>query len=172
MVRSTITRALTALAAALPAFLGSGPPLPAQVPGAAQAPAAAFFLQVSPQGGGRCVTLPSRQSAQGQTLEMQDCNNSPSQMFTYDRANMHLRTGGLCVDADDGQPGTVVKLSPCDGKANQAWKIEQKDTFVKLIGINGLCFDIRYGSTSAGALLQVWDCGDAEPNQLWRFSRP
>jgi hypothetical protein len=171
MVRSTTSRALTALTAALPAFLGSAPRLLAEEAGT-QAPAAAFFLQISPQGGGRCVTIPSRQSAQGDTLEMQDCNNSPSQIFTYDRANMHLRTGGLCVDADDGQPGTLVKLSSCDGKANQVWKIEQKDNFVKLIGINGLCFDIRYGSTSAGALLQVWDCGDAEPNQLWRFSRP
>ena len=170
--RSSTADALTALAAALTAFIGSAPRLPAQEAGLAQAPAAAFFLQVSPQGGGRCVTIPSRQSAQGQTLEMQDCNNSPSQSFTYDRTNMHLRTGGLCVDADDGQPGTLVKLSSCDGKANQVWKIEPKDNFVKLIGMNGLCFDIRYGSTSAGALLQVWDCGDAEPNQLWRFSRP
>jgi len=170
--RSSTTHALTALAAALAAFLGSGPRVPAQQAGIAQAPAPTFFLQVSPQGGGRCVTIPNRQPAQGQTLEMQDCNNSPAQIFTYDRTNMHLVTGGLCVDADNGQPGTLVKLSSCAGNANQVWKIEQKDNFMKLVGINSLCFDIRYGSTSAGALLQVWDCGDAEPNQLWRFSRP
>jgi hypothetical protein len=171
-VRSRTIPVLTALAAALPAFFGSGPQVVAPEAGIAQTPAPTFLLRVSPQGGGRCVDSPNRQPAQGQTLEMQDCNNSPSQIFTYDRTNMLLRIGGLCVDAEDGQPGTLVKLRSCDGKANQVWKIEQKDNFIKLIGINGLCFDIRYGSTSAGAQLQVWDCGDAEPNQLWSFSRP
>jgi hypothetical protein len=160
------------LAAALMGILGYAPRLPAQEAGMQQPPETAFLLQVSPQGGGRCVTVPNGQSFQGQTLEMQDCGNSPSQSFTYDRTNMHLRIGGLCVDADDGQSATLLKLKSCDGKASQAWKIEPKDRFAKLIGANGLCFDIRYGWTSAGAQLQVWDCGEAEPNQLWRFARP
>jgi Ricin-type beta-trefoil lectin domain len=165
MPKSSITRVLGTLAAALPAFLDSGSRLPAQTPGPT------FLLQVSPQGGGRCVETANREFAQGQRLEMQDCNNSPAQIFAYDQANLRLMIGGLCVDADAGQPGTLVKLSSCNGAANQVWKVEQKDGFSKLVGMNGLCFDIRYGSTSAGAQLQVWDCGEAEPNQLWRFSR-
>ena len=128
-------------------------------------------LQISPQGGGHCIDVPNREFVRDQQLQMQDCNNSPAQIFTYDPANMHLTIGGLCVDARGGQPGDLVRLWPCDGGANQAWKAEQKGDFTKLVGVNGLCLDIRYGSTAAGAPVQSWNCGDSEPNQLWIFQR-
>jgi Ricin-type beta-trefoil lectin domain len=128
-------------------------------------------LQISPQGGGRCIDVPDRKFVEGQGLQMLDCNNSPAQIFTYDPANMRLAIGGLCIDADGGKPGDLVKLSSCGGGPNQAWKAEQKGSFTKLLGPNGLCLDIRYGSTESGALVQSWNCGDAEPNQLWSFQR-
>jgi Ricin-type beta-trefoil lectin domain len=128
-------------------------------------------LQISPQGGGRCIDVPDRKFVQGQGLQMLDCNNSPAQIFTYDPASMRLTIGGLCIDGDGGKPGDLVKLSSCDGRATQAWKAEQKGNFTKLLGVNGLCLDIRYGSTESGALVQSWNCGDAEPNQLWSFQR-
>jgi len=128
-------------------------------------------LQISPQGGGKCAEVPNREFVRDQQLQMQDCNSSPAQTFTYDQARTRLTIGGLCVDANGGQPGDLVKLWPCDGGANQVWKVEQKGTFAKLIGTSGLCLDIRYGSTASGAPLQSWTCGDAEPNQLWSFQR-
>jgi len=128
-------------------------------------------LQISPQGGGKCAEVPNREFVRDQQLQMQDCNSSPAQTFTYDQAKTRLTIGGLCVDANGGQPGDLVKLWPCDGGANQVWKVEQKGTFAKLIGTSGLCLDIRYGSTASGAPLQSWTCGDAEPNQLWSFQR-
>ena len=126
-------------------------------------------LQISPQGGGKCAEVPNREFVRDQQLQMQDCNSSPAQTFTYDQARTRLTIGGLCVDANGGQPGDLVKLWPCDGGVNQVWKLEQKGTFAKLIGTSGLCLDIRYGSTASGAPLQSWTCGDAEPNQLWSF---
>ena len=128
-------------------------------------------LQVSPQGGGRCVDVPDREFVQNKGLQMRDCNNSLGQIFTLDPANMHLMIGGLCVDANGGQPGDLVKLSSCDRGANQVWKVEQKGNFAKLVGASGLCFDIRYGSTESGAPLQSWNCEDTAPNQLWSFQR-
>jgi Ricin-type beta-trefoil lectin domain len=139
--------------------------------GAASAQGFQAALQISPQGGGRCIDVPDRKFVQGQGLQMLDCNNSPAQIFTYDPANMRLIIGGLCIDADGGKPGDLVKLSSCDGRPNQAWKSEPKGNFTKLLGVNGLCLDIRYGSTESGALVQSWNCGDAEPNQLWSFQR-
>ena len=128
-------------------------------------------LQISPQGGGKCAEVPNREFVRDQQLQMQDCNSSPAQTFTYDQAKTRLIIGGLCVDANGGQPGDLVKLWPCDGGANQVWKVEQKGNFAKLVGTSGLCLDIRYGSTASGAPLQSWTCGDAEPNQLWNFRR-
>ena len=138
--------------------------------GAAFAQGYRTTLQISAQGGGKCIDVPNREFVRDQRLQMMDCNNSPSQIFTYDPANMRLTIGGLCVDANGGQPGDLVKLWSCDGGANQVWKIEQKGNFSKLVGTNGLCLDIRYGSTAAGAPLQSWTCGDAEPNQLWSLN--
>jgi hypothetical protein len=128
-------------------------------------------LQISPQGGGHCIEVPNRDFVQDQGLQMADCNGSGAQNFNYDPASLHLTIGGLCVDANGGQPGALVKLSACAGGANQAWKAEPKGNFTKLVGQNGLCLDIRYGSKEIGAPVQSWNCGDSEPNQLWSLQR-
>ena len=139
--------------------------------GAALAQEYQMALQISPQGGGKCAEVPDREFVRDQRLQMSDCNNSPGQTFAYDQARTRLTIGGLCVDANGGQPGELVKLSPCDGGANQVWKVEQRGNFAKIVGTSGLCLDIRYGSTASGAPLQSWNCGDSEPNQLWIFQR-
>jgi hypothetical protein len=128
-------------------------------------------MQISPQGGGHCIEVQDRLFAPDQHLQMADCNNSAAQMFAYDGAGMRLTIGGLCVDADAGQPGDLVKLATCRDDAGQIWKVEPKGNFAKLIGKNGLCLDVRYGSTERGALVQSWTCADAAPNQLWSFQR-
>jgi Ricin-type beta-trefoil lectin domain len=125
-------------------------------------------LQVSPQGGGHCIAVAGAFAAE-QRLQMQDCNNSPAQLFSYDQAAARLKIGGFCVDADGGQPGDLVKLAPCSGSPRQSWKLERKGEFVAFAGPTNLCLDIRYGSTELGAPLQSWNCGEAEPNQLWRI---
>jgi hypothetical protein len=139
--------------------------------GPAVAQAFQTALQVSPAGGGRCIEVPDQAYFQDQQLQMMDCDSSPAQSFTYDPAKNRLSIGGLCVDANGGQPGDLVKLWSCNGGANQVWKAEQKGDFTKLVGMNDLCLDIRYGSKESGAPLQSWTCGEAEPNQLWIFQR-
>ena len=145
--------------------------LPMLLAGAGLAQEYQTTMQISPQGGGNCIEVPNRDFVPDKQLQMASCNNSPAQIFTYDQANMRLKIGGLCVDANGGQPGVLVKLWSCDGGANQVWKAEQKGNFTKLVGTSSLCLDIRYGSKEIGALLQSWNCGDAEPNQLWNIQR-
>jgi hypothetical protein len=128
-------------------------------------------LQVSPQGGGKCIDVPDREFVPDKRLQMSDCNNSAGQTFSYDPASMRLKIGGLCLDANGGQPGELVKLWPCDGGPNQVWKVEPQGGFVKLLGINGHCLDIRYGSQESGAPLQSWPCPEPQQNQLWSLRR-
>src|ERR1700719_1426597 len=123
-------------------------------------------LQISPLGGGHCIEVPNRDFVQDQGLRMADCNGSAAQNFNYDPASLHLTIGGLCVDANGGKPGGLGKLSACAGGAHPAWKAEPKGTCTKLVGQNGLCLDIRYGSKERAAPVQSWTCGDSEPNQL------
>jgi hypothetical protein len=129
------------------------------------------MLQISPQGGGHCVEVPNGDAVADRGLQMAECNSGAAQMFIYDPAAMHLMIGGLCVDANGGKPGDLVKLARCATGAGQIWRSEPKGNFTKLVGGSGLCFDIRYGSKELGAPVQSWNCGDAEPNQLWVFQR-
>jgi hypothetical protein len=128
-------------------------------------------LKIAPEGGGKCISIASREAVQGEGLQMQDCEGSPGQIFTRDQAKERLMIGGLCVDANGGGPGDLVKLSACDNAAGQTWKREQKGDFVKFVGVKGLCLDIRYGSKDRGAPLQSWTCEDAAPNQLWSLQQ-
>jgi endo-1,4-beta-xylanase len=129
------------------------------------------MLQISPQGGGRCIEVPNGDFVQDRGMQMAECSSTAAQTFVYDPAGMHLTIGGLCVDANGGKPGDLVKLSPCGAGASQTWRSEPKGNFTKLVGQNGLCLDIRYGSKEIGAPVQSWNCGDSEPNQLWLFQR-
>ena len=129
------------------------------------------LLQISPQGGGHCIEVPNGDAVPDSGLQMAECNSGAAQMFIYDPAAMQLTIAGLCVDAAGGKPGDLVKLSACAAGANQSWKSEPKGNFTKLVGQNGLCLDIRYGSKEIGAQVQSWNCGDSEPNQLWIFQR-
>jgi hypothetical protein len=152
---------MAASAAALLTFFVAG----------ASAQSFSTMLQISPQGGGHCIEVPNFDFVQDQGLQMADCNSSAAQTFVYDPAGMHLQIGGLCVDANGGKPGDLVKLSACAAGAGQIWKSEAKGNFTKFVGQNGLCLDIRYGSKENGAPVQSWNCGDGEPNQLWILQR-
>jgi hypothetical protein len=127
-------------------------------------------LQVSPEWGGRCITVPDAAFVPDQGLQMLECSGSPAQTFTYDQGKMRLTIGGLCVDAMGGKPGDVVKLRACNGGPDQTWKLDPKGGFANLIGTSGLCLDIRFGSKEAGAALQNWTC-EGQSNQLWNFQR-
>ena len=129
------------------------------------------LLRISPSAGGHCVEVPGGDAVAGQGLQMADCDSSAAQTFIHDPAAMHLSIGGLCIDANGGKPGDLVKLAPCAAGAGQIWRSEPKGNFTKLVGQNGLCLDIRYGSKELGAPVQSWTCGDSEPNQLWSFQR-
>ena len=129
------------------------------------------MLQISPPGGGHCIEVPGGDAVSERGLQMAECNSSAAQIFVYDPAGMHLTIGGLCVDANGGKPGDLVKLRSCAAGPAQIWKSEPKGNFTKLVGPNGLCLDIRYGSKESGAPVQSWTCGDSEPNQLWLFQR-
>jgi hypothetical protein len=129
------------------------------------------MLQISPPGGGHCIEVPGGDAVADRGLQMAECNSGAAQTFIYDPAAMQLTIGGLCVDANGGKPGDLVKLARCTAGAGQTWKSEPKGNFTKLIGGSGLCLDIRFGSKELAAPLQSWNCGDAEPNQLWVFQR-
>jgi streptogrisin C len=141
------------------------------IAGPACAQAYKTSMQVSPQGGGKCIDVPNRQFNAGQELQMADCKIILSQTFSYDPVLKTIAIGGHCVDANGGKPGELVTLQLCEGGAGQVWKAQKQGKFIKFVGVAGLCLDVRYGSKENGALVQSWNCGKAAPNQLW-FLQP
>lgn len=122
----------------------------------------AIVIQSSPEAGGKCVDVRNQQFVQGMPLQTWPCNDTPAQIFSYEISEGRLTIGGLCVDAwgGKGQSGDPLRLYPCNGGANQTWSLKQNKNYLKFVGINGLCIDIREGD------LVLATCGEAA-SQNW-----
>jgi len=123
-------------------------------------------IKSAPDGGGRCIDVPTSDFKPGRHLQMWDCNDSPAQTFAFDALNGRLSVADLCVEAGDGrgQQGEPIQLAKCSGAANQVWRTEPLGNFYKFVGINGLCIDIAHRSKENSASLWVWPC-QGSPNQ-------
>ena len=69
-------------------------------------------MQISPQGGGRCIDALNRELVQGQRLQMMDCSNLPAQFFTYDPANNRLSIGGSVSTQTAANPAISSSSGP------------------------------------------------------------
>lgn len=121
-----------------------------------------IVIQSSPEAGGKCIDVRNQQFERGIPLQTWPCNQTPAQIFSYEVAEGRLTIGGLCVDAwgGKGRIGDPLRLHPCNGGANQTWSLKQNGNYLKLVGINGLCMDIREGDIVLGT------CGEAV-SQNW-----
>jgi Ricin-type beta-trefoil lectin domain-like len=81
----------------------------------------------------------------------------------------------LCLDIPDSNttPGTLVQLYPVDkpgGARNQQWKyISVRDNRVYIASAlnEKLVLDLRGGGATPHTLIQIYDVGDMQPNQIW-----
>jgi hypothetical protein len=117
-------------------------------------------IQSTPDGGGKCIDVTNGELKAGVRLQMWDCNDTASQIFSFDASAARLSVGSLCVEASGGrgQPGDLLALAPCNGAPSQAWKADPDGNLVKLVGINGLCFDIANNSKENRAALAIARC--------------
>ena len=75
-----------------------------------------------------------------------------------------IRALGKCLDinAASSANGTRVQIYQCNGTDAQRWTIGADHTIRGF----GKCLDAG-GPGANGTLLQIWDCGNAQPNQTW-----
>jgi hypothetical protein len=137
----------------------------------APAPAATLrmVIQSHPDVGARCIDVPNAQLVPGMRIQMWDCNNTVAQTFSYDDTNLQLTIGNLCMESwGRGDPQDTVGLGSCNGQANQHWKIVASGNYYQIVGVNGLCLDIRYGVKENGTPLDIYTCAAAPVVQrLW-----
>ena len=96
-----------------------------------------------------------------------------AQVFSYDETNQQIKIGSLCVESwGRGDPQDPVGLEACGDKANQRWRMVASGNYHQIIGINGLCLELRNGVKENGAALHIMNCDANKPQQLWTLKTP
>lgn len=113
--------------------------------------------------GGKCVDVQAAGTANGTPIQLYTCNGTGAQQWTVG-GDGSIQALGKCMDvtAANSANGTRVQLYDCNGTAAQKWTIGSDHT----IRAYGKCLDAG-GPAADGTLLQIWDCGNAQANQLW-----
>lgn len=139
----------------------------------------------------KCLDLKDGQHGNGNTLQIWDCNGSPSQQWIFYGA-YPLSFGivsaidtSKCVDAGDMSNGQVLKIWDCNGLNQQKFGYDcvfpgtktlvlaSSTHMAALANHTGLssplatkCADLAGGIDQDGIVAQVWDCNGLE-NQKW-----
>jgi hypothetical protein len=137
-------------------------------PNLAGAETVRMVIQSHPDAGSRCVFVPNLQSAKGTRLQMLDCNNTVSQIFTYDDQSQQLKIRDLCVESiGPGDAQDAAGVGTCNGGANQHWRMEAVKDHYQLVGINNRCLEVQGDVNVKGTPLDIQDCDAAAARQLW-----
>ncbi len=122
---------------------------------------------VAGDNGAKCVDDNNGSTANGNKIQMWDCDGyGPAQNWTVN-SNGTLTIGGKCMDITGANynNGTLVQLYTCWGGANQQWEAVNG----QLVNpASGKCLDDPAGITTNGTQLQIWSCWGGI-NQQWRL---
>ncbi|MFD8978422.1 ricin-type beta-trefoil lectin domain protein [Streptomyces sp. NPDC059564] len=124
-------------------------------------PSAAGTSLVSGVSDTKCADDNTGGTADGNRIQIWDCNGSGPQQFEI-RENGELRVLGKCVDA--AANGTLVQLWTCNGTGPQQWLPQADGSLYN--PMSNRCVDLPQGRTDNGTQLQLWDCNGSNP-QRW-----
>lgn len=118
---------------------------------------------------GACLDLQGGKAVNDTPLQIQTCNNSPAQKFTFtpDDPATDTDTGSLrvlgdwCANVPGSTAGSAIGVRPCTGSAAQ--KLVRDDGGHFKHAASGLCVAVKGGSTSSGTdlVLAACDAGSA-----------
>lgn len=118
-----------------------------------------FNMEIVAGNSGKCIDVPNSNFADGQALQLFDCNGTAAQKVTFEPATGEIKSAnGKCVDvsASNSNNGTVVQLWACNGTAAQKW-IPGNGGFRTSLNTNR-CMDLSGNGTANGTRVQIWDC--------------
>ncbi|WP_026075215.1 beta-1,3-glucanase family protein [Cellulomonas massiliensis] len=117
---------------------------------------------------GLCLDNNAASTANGNKVQIWDCNGSVAQKWTYVEAGSTLRVQGKCLDIPGGGTtnGLKLQLWDCNSTAAQVW-IRQNGGFYN--PQSGRCLDNPSNSTTRGTQVQLWDCNGSNA-QRWTLN--
>jgi non-reducing end alpha-L-arabinofuranosidase len=115
----------------------------------------------------KCVDNNNGSSANGNKIQMWDCDGyAPAQNWTVN-SNGSLSIDGACMDITGANynNGTLIQLYSCWGGANQQWQAVNG----QLVNpASGKCLDDPNFNTANGTQLILWTCNGGS-NQQWHL---
>ena len=117
---------------------------------------------------GLCLDNDAASTANGNKVQIWDCNGSVAQKWTYVEAGSTLRVQGKCLDIPGGGTANGLKLQlwDCNSTAAQVW-IRQNGGFYN--PQSNRCLDNPSNSTTRGTQVQLWDCNGSNA-QRWTLN--
>ncbi len=114
---------------------------------------------------GKCLDVPGFNFADGQHLDMWDCNNGTNQNWTFSGGTVQTQNN-LCLDAAGAGTlnGTPIQIATCSGNPAQQFTLTTAGDLVNLRA--NRCVDLTAWNNTNGASLQLWDCTGGA-NQKW-----
>jgi hypothetical protein len=121
--------------------------------------------QIVGNGSNRCIDIPSANAADGNQLQIWDCNGTAAQQWTFN-ADGSVRAMGKCMDVSGGSTadGAVIQLWTCNGTGAQKFTLNAAGDLVNTQ--SGKCVDVENVATANGSKLHLWTCLGAS-NQKW-----
>ncbi|MET8053026.1 ricin-type beta-trefoil lectin domain protein [Streptosporangium sp. NPDC005286] len=113
----------------------------------------------------KCIDVPNSNGADGQRLQLWDCNNTNAQNWTFP-GDGTVRAFGLCMDVAWGSTanGAAIQLANCSGNPAQQFVLSGAGDLVNPQA--NKCVDVT-GWGGGGTPLQLWECNGGA-NQKWR----
>jgi hypothetical protein len=122
---------------------------------------------VAGDNGAKCVDNNNGSGANGNKVQMWDCDGyAPAQNWTVN-SNGTLTIDGGCMDITGANysSGTLIELWTCNGGANQHWQAVNG----QLVNpASGKCLDDPNFNTANGTQLILWTCNGGG-NQQWHL---
>ncbi len=112
----------------------------------------------------KCIDVPGANGADGQHLQLYDCNGTGAQNWTFP-GDGTIRDYGLCMDVAWGSTanGAAIQLAYCSGNPAQQFVLTGAGDLVNPQA--NKCVDVTaWGGT--GTPLELWDCTGGA-NQKW-----
>jgi Ricin-type beta-trefoil lectin domain len=138
---------------------------PARRPSSPAPPAATATIGIITSASGACLDDASSGTADGNPIQVWQCNQTPAQMWTV-ATDGTLRVFGKCmrVGTDGVSDGAPIVLWDCDGSAEEIWRGGANASLVN--PASGKCLDDPSGGTGWGYHLQLLTCGGGD-GQRW-----
>ena len=113
----------------------------------------------------KCVDDANAATADGNPVDIYDCNGTAAQAWTA-KDDGTVQVFGKCLDIVGASTANhaLVDLSTCTGGASQQWIPRADGTFLN--PVSGRCLDETNNLTTNGTQLQLYDCWGT-PTQYW-----